>query len=124
MDAAQLASTYQARSDEELTQVVVANYDLTHAILAAHAEIAQDAGFELFDAAWAKRYWRSIVTDITGIKVVDEIYSWAIGASIAEAANLVVATYALPPVALPAAVALAVILVRAATRSRQAKPGP
>lgn len=118
MNTAEIASAYEHQSDDELTRIVVADYDLAQAILSAQPQMAQDAGFELFDADWAKRYWRNIVTELTGKSTSDKLYSWAMGASITSVANLLVQHYKLPAVALSAAVALAVILLRAAKASK------
>ena len=65
-----------------------------------------------------KRYWRNIVAEISGNSASDKLYSWAMGVSIASAANLVVQHYHLPAAALSSAVALAVILLRAARASK------
>jgi hypothetical protein len=48
------------------------------------------------------------------LKGIDKVQNWAVGASISGIAKLIVDHYALPPVAISAAVALAIILVRAA----------
>lgn len=115
MNDATFVSVYENKPESELTEAVVASYELTQAILAAHPEMAQDAGFELFDREWATRYWRSIVSEVSGIKPLDKVQSWAVGATISQLAASIVAHYALPAVALSAAVALAVILIRAAS---------
>ncbi len=120
MNVSEIVSKYENQSDAELTQTVVVNYDLTQAILASHPQMAQDAGFELFDPNWAKRYWRNIAGEITGINAYEKIYSWAVGASITNVATLLIDHYKLPAVALSAAVALAIILVRAARSSKDA----
>lgn len=109
-----LVLEYDKKPTEELTEEVVANYDLTEAILSAHPRMAADAGFELFDGVWAKRYWRTLVADISGLKAASKIESWAISATISGAATAIVTTFGLPAVAFSAAVALAIILIRAA----------
>jgi hypothetical protein len=83
--------------------------------------MAQDAGFELFDPSWAKRYWHNIVSDVTGKTTLDEIGSWAVNASIGSLAELVASHYNLPNVAFPAAVGLSVMLIRAASSSKGRK---
>jgi hypothetical protein len=119
-----VVTKYEGLANEELTQVVVTDYDLTQAILSSHPEMAQDAGFELFDTDWAKRYWRNVLSEISGIKASDKLLSWATGASIAGVANLLIAYYQLPAVAFSAAVALTVILVRAAKAASASQPKP
>jgi hypothetical protein len=109
-----LVLEYDKKPTEELTEEVVASYDLTEAILSAHPSMAQDAGFELFDGAWAKRYWRTLVADISGLQAASKIESWAISATISGAATAIATTFGLPAVAFSAAVALAIILIRAA----------
>jgi hypothetical protein len=113
-----LIKLYEAKSDNELARIVAANYAIAHTIVASNPQMAQDAGFELFDSDWAKRYWRSVVAQITGIKLADEVRSWAIGASIDQLVELIVEHYSLPPGALPAAVALAIILLKATKASK------
>jgi hypothetical protein len=120
MELRSLASSLSAQPDEELAQIVVSDHDLSQRIVAMHPEMAQDAGFELFDGQWAKRYWRNIAGEITSIKSLEQLYAWAVGAEVDAAAKLVVDHYALPPGALPAAVALAIILIRAARSSKEA----
>jgi hypothetical protein len=114
-----VVSALMAKSDQELTRLVAQQRDLSQAIVMSHPEMAQDAGFELFDTAWAKRYWKSIVGQISGIGAVDKLYSWAVGASVTEFAKLVIKHYSLPTAATAAAVALTVILIRAAKASRE-----
>jgi hypothetical protein len=120
-DISELIEAYEEASDETLTQVVSANYDLTQSIIRAHPQMAQDAGFELFDPSWAKRYWHNIVSDVTGKTTLDEIGSWAVNASIGSLAELVASHYNLPNVAFPAAVGLSVMLIRAASSSKGRK---
>lgn len=124
MDDAALIALYEHKAEGELTEAVVGSYELTQSILAAHPEMAQDAGFELFDRAWATRYWRSIVSEVSGIKPLDKVQGWAVGATISQLAALIVSYYALPAVALSAAVALAVILLRAAAAKPEAGSSP
>jgi hypothetical protein len=114
MDPDDLLPAYASKPDEELRSVIVAHSGLAQAIVAAHPEMAQDAGFELFDAAWARRYWRSVVAEVAGIDALNRVASWVVGASIGQLASLIAARFALPPPARPAAVALAVVLLRAA----------
>lgn len=111
---AQLAVEFEHKPTEELTEVVVSSYELSEAILSAHPNMAQDAGFELFDGAWARRYWRTLVGDVTGLQAGSKIESWAINATISGTATAIVTTFGLPAVGFSAAVALAVILIRAA----------
>src|SRR5262245_42525505 len=105
-----LINAYGAKSDNELARIVAENYETAHVSVASNPQMAQYAGFELFDSCWAKRYWRNVVAQITGMRTLDEVKSWAIGASIDQLAQLIVDHYSLPPGALPAAVALAIIL--------------
>lgn len=120
----QLVVAYANKSDEELRNVIVNSDLLSTAIVSSHPEMAQDAGFELFDKGWAKRYWRSVMAQISGVGAMDRVYSWAVGVSIAEVAKLILQHYALPAVAMSAAVALAVVLVRAAKASRENVTSP
>jgi hypothetical protein len=115
-----LVERYSSQSDDQLTRIVVASYELSDAVLTAHPNMAQDAGFDLFDVSWARRYWKNVVAEISGINVSDELYAWAIGESISHVAELVMTQYHLPAGALPAAVAFAIILTRAASQSRAA----
>jgi hypothetical protein len=114
MDVAQLSSQYASRPDDELAEIVSSSYDLSESIVSSHPEMSQDAGFELFDRGWAQRYWKAVVSDITGLHGGDQIQSWAVGATIAGVADAIIATFGLPAVAVSGAVALAVILLRAA----------
>jgi hypothetical protein len=113
-DLDELAAQYIDRDDQELINTVVANYELTDAIVSTHPNMAQDAGFDLFDARWARRYWRTLVSDVSGLKLPDKVQSWAVSSTISGVASAIITTYGLPAVAASAAVALAVLLVRAA----------
>ncbi len=119
MDTNEIISKHEKCSDDELTQVVVGDYDLTQAILVSHPQMSQDAGFELFDVSWARRYWRNIIAEIKGINLADVAYSWVINASIENVAQLLIDYYNLPTAAFSAAVALAIIIIRAASASQQ-----
>lgn len=117
MDINAAVAEYAAKSDDDLANIVVKNYELSSALAESHPEMAQDAGFEWFDAKWAARYWRKVLAEISGLKVPDKVQSWAVGASISGVAQAIIAYYALPAVAVAAAVALAIILIRAAKAS-------
>ena len=117
MNLDDIAAEYATKSDADLAQIVVANYDLSNSVVEAHPGMSQDAGFELFDAQWAKRYWRNLAAEISGLKALDKVQSWAVGASISGVAKLIIDHYSLPAAAVSAAVALAVILIRAANTS-------
>jgi hypothetical protein len=117
MNVAALAAEYENRPYEDLAQRVVEDYELTEALLSAHPEIAQDAGFELFDRRWAQRYWRAVVSELTGIQASEKLQSWAVNATISGVATQLIDHFGLPGSAGAAAVALAVILLRAARGS-------
>ena len=123
MDLNDLVVSYGGKSDQELRQLAGGNYELTQAVLSSHSEMAQDAGFELFGQDWAKRYWKNVMAQVSGVRAINEVYKWAIGASIGEVAKLIIEHYSLPAAAASAAVALAIILVRAARASSE-KPKP
>jgi hypothetical protein len=118
VDIDNLAAEYEKKDDDELTEVVVSNYDLTEAIISAHPAMAQDAGFELFNREWAKRYWKTLVADVSGLKGAEKVQNWAISATISGTAAAIVATFGVPAIGVSAAVALAVILLRAARAER------
>lgn len=117
MDVDNVVAEYSTKSSAELADLVVKNYELSTAVVDAHPEMGQDAGFELFDTTWATRYWRKVASEVSGLKAADKLQSWAVSATIAGVANAIIAHYALPAVAVSAAVALAIILVRAAKAS-------
>lgn len=117
MDINSAVAEFAAKSDDELADIVVKNYELSTALAESHPEMAQGAGFEWFDSSWAARYWRNVLAEISGLKVPDKVQSWAVGASISGVAKAIIEYYSLPAVAVSAAVALAIILVRAAKAS-------
>ena len=110
----ELSSQYASRSDDDLAEIVNSSFDLADAIVSGHPEMSQDAGFELFDSGWAKRYWKTLAGDVSGLEGTDKLQSWAVNASIAGVANAIIVSFGLPAVAFSGAVALAIILVRAA----------
>jgi len=124
MQVEELSSQYASHSDEELAEIVNSSYDLADAIVTGHPEMSQDAGFELFDRGWAKRYWKTVLSDVSGLEGTDKLQAWAVNASIAGVANAIIVTFGLPAVAFSGAVALAVILLRAARSSGDAPPEP
>jgi hypothetical protein len=117
MDIDTAVAEYTTKSSTELADIVVKSYELNTAIAEAHPEMAQDAGFEWFDTSWATRYWRKVASEVSGLKAADKVQSWAANATISGVATAIIAHYALPAVAVSAAVALAIILVRAAKAS-------
>jgi hypothetical protein len=117
-----LVSQYADQPDDELVRTVVANYDLTEAIITSHPNMAQDAGFDLFDAQWARRYWRTLAADISDLRLPDKVQSWAVSSTISGIAAAIIGTYGLPAVAASAAVALAILLVRAARSENPSEP--
>jgi hypothetical protein len=114
METNELITTLSDKSDDELRSLAAQNYELANALLMSHPEMAQDAGFELFGRDWANRYWRNVISQVSGIHAMDRVYSWAVGASISEVAKLIIQHYSLPAVAATSAVALAILLLRAA----------
>src|SRR5690349_8126410 len=117
MDINTAVAEYTAKSSTELADIVVKNYELSTAIAEAHPEMAQDAGFEWFDTSWATRYWRKVASEVSGLKAADKVQSWAVNGTISGVATAIISHYALPAIAVSAAVALAIILVRAAKAS-------
>jgi hypothetical protein len=117
MDIDTAVAEYTRKSSTELADIVVKSYELSTAIAEAHPEMAQDAGFEWFDTSWATRYWRKVASEVSGLKAPDKVQSWAVNATISGVGTAIIAHYALPAVAVSAAVALAIILVRAAKAS-------
>ena len=122
MNVEDLAVKYTTASEEELTRIVSEDYALGEAVVVSHPEMSQDAGFELFDRAWAQRYWKTIAKDISGAPAA-EVESWALNATIVTAANAIVVSFGLPAVALSGAVALAVLILRAARAAEHEDPG-
>ena len=122
MPLEELSARYASSPDEDLAQVASSSYDLAEAIISEHPEMSQDAGFELFDRAWAKRYWKAVLGDVTGLQGAEKLQGWAVDATIAGAANAIIVTFGLPAVAFSGAVALAVILLRAARASSREQP--
>lgn len=116
-EAAELARQYEGLSDDELAEAAASSYELTEAIMSAYPQMAQDAGFELFDRRWAQRYWRSLAHEFGAGEGSEQVKSWAVDATIAGVANLIVTSLGVPAIALSSAVALAVILLRAAKSS-------
>ena len=121
METTELLSKYEKLSNDDLTLIVQEDYDLTDAIMTHNPHMAQDAGFELFDSNWAKRYWRNILAEVRGIGIGDEVYKWAIGTSVASIAKLLISHYALPAAAFSAVVALVIVLIRAAKSEKEKK---
>jgi hypothetical protein len=116
-EAAELAKQYEGLSDDELAEAAASSYELTEAIMSAYPQMAQDAGFELFDRRWAQRYWRSLAHELGAGGGSEQLKSWAVDATIAGVANLIVVSLGVPAIALSSAVALAVILLRASKSS-------
>ena len=119
-----IAAEFSRLSDEQLAELAAGNYELTDAVMSAFPEMAQDAGFELFDRAWARRYWRAVVRQVAPDDLLDSAKQWGVEATVVGMANLLVTELGLPTVAVPAAVALSVIVIRAARQAAQDdKPG-
>ena len=81
--------------------------------------MAQDAGFELFDLRWAQRYWRALASEISGIQGGEKLQAWAVNGTVGGVATALIEHFGLPGTAGAAAVALAVILLRAARAAEE-----
>lgn len=122
--AGELAMRYAKLSDEELAELAAASYELTEALMSAHPNMAQDAGFELFDRAWARRYWRAVLREARSNGDGGQLRMWAVGTTVAGLAELLVSTFGVPATAVSSAVALAIILTRAAKAVPEEPDGP
>lgn len=104
---------YETLSDRELEELVQSSFEVGEAIFLANPMYAEDAGFAPFSRDWVKRYWKSLLSQVSG-KPLDMVLEWALAATAAQVSAALVAAFGISVVSYPAAIALAVLLIRAA----------
>jgi hypothetical protein len=87
-------------------------------VILSNPDYSEDTGYEPFGEGWLKRYFKSILSDVSN-KATDDALSWALGASLYEVAVKLIDHYSLGATEYPAAIALAILLVRAAIKEKK-----
>jgi|SRR5579872_6440072 len=116
----QIVASLSKGNDADLRALVQQNMSLSRAIFANMPALAEDAGYEPFSKDWINRYWRNLLIEVSG-KPVDKLFEWALKASAASVATLLVQHFNLDVAAYSAAIALAILLLRAAAAANDKK---
>ena len=109
--------TLEGQSDDELRSLIQEDVHVSEAIFLSNPKYAEDAGYEPFSADWIKRYSKSLLAEV-GDKPFDMVLEWALTASAAQIATALVVHFGIALTSYPAAIALALLLIRAATKAR------
>lgn len=116
----EIVASLSEYDDAELRTMIQQDAALSRAIFANMPALAEDAGYEPFSQSWIKRYWRNLLAEISG-KPIDILYEWALTASATSVATLLVQHFSLDVATYSAAIALAILLLRAAAASKNGK---
>lgn len=103
-------------SKPQLTVIVQADIQLTQAIVLANPIYSQETSYEPFDSDWFKKYFKKLLSEITG-KSLDLALEWALVATAIEVSEKIISTYGLDASSQPAALAMALLLIKAAKDS-------
>jgi hypothetical protein len=121
-DTAGLVPSLDAEDDDTLHALLQRNVQIADAVFVALPDIAQDAGFDVFGKEWMRRYWRRILSEVSSTPV-DELYKWALAETAVDLSNNLISYFGLDVHSFPAAVALAILLLRIAKKSGSADAG-
>ena len=122
VDAEQLGALKNMGGDA-LTALVQADLPFTELLLTSDSRFAEDAAHEPFGPGWIKRFGTSLLSNISG-KPLDKALEWALGVSALEVAQAIVDHYGVSVLSYPAAIALAILLLRAAGAELGGKDNP
>jgi len=111
------------KSGDALTALVQADLPFTELLLASDSRFAEDAAHEPFGPGWIKRFGSSLLSTISG-KPLDKALEWALSVSALEIAQAIVDNYGISVISYPAAIALAILLLRAAVAELGDKDKP
>lgn len=103
-----------SQSGDALTKLVQADRQFTEIVLASDSRFAEDAAHEPFGPGWIKRFGTSLLSNISG-KPLDKALEWAVTVSALGVAQAIVESYGISVISYPAAIALAILLLRAAS---------
>ena len=108
-----LLAQLQKEDTEALRDLVRQNVEVQEAVFFAHPEFAEDAQFSPFSGDWFRRYARSLAKEVSG-KPLDQALKWALAGTAVQVSATLVERYGITAASYPAAVALAILLIRAA----------
>ncbi|WP_047495402.1 hypothetical protein [Terriglobus sp. TAA 43] len=114
----EIVASLDQKGDSDLQILVQQNMRLSRAIFADMPALAIDAGYEPFSKDWMNSYWRSLLIQISG-KPVDKIFEWALKTGAASIAALLLQRFGLDLAEYSAAIALAILLLRAASAANK-----
>ena len=103
----------ETQESDDLRALIQNSVEVSEAVFLSDPVLAEDAGFEPFSSDWISRYWRSLGSQISG-KPIDQTLDWALKATAVQVSTALVVHFGISVVAYPAAIALAILLLRAA----------
>lgn len=107
----------EKETDEKLRYIIANNPVLIEDIILSDPIYSEENGFEPFSSEWIKRYFRNLLSDITN-KSMDDALSWALAASVYDVSLKIIDHFGVNVMDYPAAVALAILLIRSAKNSK------
>jgi hypothetical protein len=108
----------ETADDEKLRSILFESSIVLESVILSNPDYSEDTGYEPFGNEWIKRYFKSILSEVSG-KTTDDALSWALAASLYDIANKVIGHYSISVTDYPGAIALAILLVRASLRVSQ-----
>jgi hypothetical protein len=108
-----LVSEFEAKDDAALREVVQRSDELSEALLMKMPELSQELGLDLFQPEWIRRYGKRILAEVSG-QPVDLAFKWALGLTALQVAEYLSKHLNLSVAAWSSAIALAILLLRAA----------
>jgi len=107
----ELLAALSAKDDESLYALLQQDEHIADAVFVALPDIAEDAAFDVFGKEWTHRHWRRILSEVSKTPV-DELYKWALAETAVDLSNALLHYFKLDVHSLPAAIALAILLLR------------
>lgn len=117
----EMVAEFELLDDEQLCEVLRSDTKFTESILLSIPDLASDAAFDLYGPEWLNRYWKRFIIEVKASTNDDAALKWAVNATAAGLSVMLTKHFNLPDVAIPASVALALLLIRAAKR-KESKP--
>lgn len=112
---------YRQKLDDDLSVVAQKDYNLTQAVLEKDPYLAQEVKYRLFDKDWMKMYWKNIVADVKGIDISEVVTVVLVEETIKEFTIELMKFYQLPELTTSGALALTILIFRAAQKSGKSK---
>ena len=103
-------------TDDALLAILSGDSAFIESVILEIPAISAEPGFSLMSAEWIQRYWKTIVGTLKPALTDDKILKWSMETSAAGLSVMISQHFGLPEPSTPAAIALAVLILRAAKK--------